>query len=165
MQHLTDLTHPMVNVDLPASQAQRRLTTHGDAMGALPAMQTPVCNIPHLFRVTAGEHLPYEVVIGTLIVPTMASFAHVPVLGKDLFEDVPGRRGFCSQQAISRWEWWCLYGGVLLSHPACHVHPVLHPHWDTVPHQLPLTPWGREGNPQMKIPRRSRYCWYFLSRT
>jgi hypothetical protein len=31
-------------------------------------------------------------------------------------------------QAASRWEWWGLCGGVLLSYPARHVHPVLHPH-------------------------------------
>jgi hypothetical protein len=28
-------------------------------------------------------------------------FAPVPVRGKDLFEDVPGRRGCCSHQAAS----------------------------------------------------------------
>jgi hypothetical protein len=42
----------------------------------------------------------------------------VPVLGKDLFADVPVLRRFGMHQAASHWEWWCLYGGILLSYPA-----------------------------------------------
>ncbi len=68
MQHLTDLTDPMVDIDLPASQAQRRLTTHGDAMCALTTMQTPIFALPHLVRITTLEHLVHEyVIVGRII--------------------------------------------------------------------------------------------------
>jgi hypothetical protein len=64
MAHLTDLTDPVVDVHCGAAQAQRRLTTPGDPMRALPTMQTPICDRPHPLRITAGEHLVHEPVIG-----------------------------------------------------------------------------------------------------
>src|SRR5712691_714434 len=70
-------------------------------MGALSAMQTPILNIAHLVRIPAPEHLVHEPIIVTRIVARVDAFEPVPVLSKDLFEDVPGRQGFCSHQAAS----------------------------------------------------------------
>src|SRR5215831_10036039 len=103
MQHLADLADPVVDVNLGAPQAQRRLTTHSDAMGALPAIQAPVVDVPYLVRVPACEHLVYKLIIVSLMVPRMASFEAVPVLGKDLLEDVPVLRGCCNHAGAPSW--------------------------------------------------------------
>src|SRR5215831_3250093 len=103
MQHLADLADPVVDGNLGAPQAQRRLTTHSDAMGALPAIQAPVVDVPYLVRVPACEHLVYKLIIVSLMVPRMASFEAVPVLGKDLLEDVPVLRGCCNHAGAPSW--------------------------------------------------------------
>src|SRR5262250_1346233 len=108
MQHLTDLTDPVVDVDFGAAQAQRRLTTQRDPMGALPAMQTPILDIPHPLRIAACEHLVHKAVIVARIVTRIDAFEPVPVLSKDLFEEIQGRQSCCSHQAASlqRVGWW-----------------------------------------------------------
>src|SRR5215475_2196470 len=77
-------------------------------MGALPATKTPICDIPHLVGIPAPEHLLYQAVIVASIVPRGRALEAVPVVGKDLFEEVPGRRSCCSHQAASlqRVGWW-----------------------------------------------------------
>src|SRR5262252_4941903 len=110
MEHPTDLADPVVDVAFGAAQAQRRLTTHRDLMGALPTMQTPILDIPHPLRLAACEHLVHKAVIVARIVTRIDAFEPVPVLSKDLFEDVPGRRSCCSHQAASlqRVGWWVI---------------------------------------------------------
>src|SRR6478672_23086 len=93
MEHLTALADPGVDVDFGASSAQGRLAAHGDAMDALPTLQTAVLTIAHLLRIPAPEHLVPEAIIVTRIVARVDALEPVPVLGKDLFEDVPGRQG------------------------------------------------------------------------
>src|SRR2546430_3802738 len=77
-------------------------------MGALPATKTPICAIPHLVGIPAPEHLRYQAVIVASIVPRVHALEAIPVVGKDLFEEVPGRRSCCSHQAASlqRVGWW-----------------------------------------------------------
>src|SRR6266446_6034490 len=70
-------------------------------MCALSTMQTAVLDRAHLVRIPTPEHLVQKTVIGALIITRIAACEPVPVLDKDLFEDVPGRRGFCSHQAAS----------------------------------------------------------------
>src|SRR5215831_10855415 len=79
-------------------------------MGALPAAQTPILDIPHLVRVPTPEHLGHQVSIVASIVARIDAFKAVPVVGKDLFEEVPGRRSCCSHQAASlqRVGWWVI---------------------------------------------------------
>src|SRR6516165_2161936 len=110
MEHPTDLADPVVDVDFGAAQAQRRLTTHRDLMGALPTMQTPILDIPHPLRIAACEHLVHKAVIVARIVTRIDACAPVPVLSKDLFEEVPGRRSYCSHQAASLQSvgWWVI---------------------------------------------------------
>src|SRR5215470_8761949 len=133
MQHPTDLTDPVVDVDFGAAQAERRLTTHRDLMGALPTMQTPILDIPYPLRLAACEHLVHKAVIVARIVTWIDVLEPVPVLSKDLFEDVPGRQGFCSHQAASlRGVELC--GRTFLSHPANHIYPIIGLHSGTVPY-------------------------------
>src|SRR5712691_5486449 len=79
-------------------------------MGALPATKTPICDIPHLVGIPAPEHLRYQAVIVASIVPRVHALEAIPVVGKDLFEEVPGRRSCCSHQAASLQSvgWWVI---------------------------------------------------------
>src|SRR5262245_29018458 len=79
-------------------------------MGALSTMQTPIVDIPHLGGIPAPEHLLYHAVIVASIVPRMRALEAVPVVSKNLFEEVPGRRSCCSHQAASlqRVGWWVI---------------------------------------------------------
>src|SRR5215831_6625605 len=77
-------------------------------MGALSTMQTPIVDIPHLVGIPAPEHLLYQAVIVASIVPRMRVLEAVPVVSKNLFEEVPGRRSGGSHQAASLQSvgWW-----------------------------------------------------------
>src|SRR5438132_3983532 len=79
-------------------------------MGALPATKTPICDIPHLVGIPGPEHLRYQAVIVASIVPRVHALEASPVVGKDLFEEVPGRRSCCSHQAASLQSvgWWVI---------------------------------------------------------
>src|ERR687886_452050 len=70
-------------------------------MLALSTVQTPVCAIAHFLRVPTPKHLLHEAIIVTRSIARVDVLEPVPVLGKDLFEDAPGRRGFCHHQAAS----------------------------------------------------------------
>src|SRR5262249_23312764 len=84
---------------ISAAQAQRRFTAHRNEMFALSTVQTPVFAIAHFLRVTTPKHLLHETIIVTRIIVRVDVLKPVPVLGKDLLEDAPGRRGFCHHQA------------------------------------------------------------------
>jgi hypothetical protein len=103
MEHLTNLSDPMVDIDLGTSQAQRRLAAHGNAMFALTTMETSVFDVAHFVRITTSEHLVDEVIIVGRIVARTDSFKPIPVLGKDLFEDVPTGSGFCIHRSVPIW--------------------------------------------------------------
>src|SRR4029453_14030129 len=101
MEHLADLAHPVVDIDFGTAQAQRRFTAHRDEMFALATVETAVFDRAHLLGIPTPEHLIYEAIIVGLIVARVAVFEPVPVLRKDLFEEVPGRRSGCNHQAAS----------------------------------------------------------------
>src|SRR5438132_10197155 len=79
-------------------------------MGALSTTKTPIVDIPHLVGIPAPEPLLYQAVIVASIVPRVRALEAVPVVGKNLFEEVPGRRSCCSQQAASLESvgWWVI---------------------------------------------------------
>src|SRR5437870_3922821 len=79
-------------------------------MGALSTTKTPIVDIPHLVGIPAPEHLLYQAVIVASIVPRVRALEAVPVVGKNLFEEVPGRRSCCSHQAASLESvgWWVI---------------------------------------------------------
>jgi hypothetical protein len=157
MQHLADLTDPMVNVDFGAAQAQRRFAAHGDAMGAFPTMQTAVLDRAHLVGIPAPEHLVHETVIVARIIARIEALKPGPVLGKDLFENIPGRRGFCSHQAASLQSVGLYVIGLFYHIPPTISTPSSAFTGAPAPTSLIFEPRGLQGNPQMGIPMRSRY--------
>ena len=103
MEHLANLSDPIVDIDLGTSQAQRRLTAHGNEMFALTTMETSVFDIAHLVRITTPEHLVDKVIIVGRSVTRTELFKPLPMFGKDLFEDIPAGNDFGSHGSPSRW--------------------------------------------------------------
>ena len=67
-------------------------------MGALSTVETAVFDITHLVRIPTPEHLVDEAIIVARMVAWVDACEPVPVLDKDLFEDVPVLRGCCKHQ-------------------------------------------------------------------
>jgi hypothetical protein len=59
-------------------------------MGALTALQTAVLHIAHLVGISTPKHLGYQTIVVGRLVAWMGVFEPVPVLSKDLLEDIPG---------------------------------------------------------------------------
>jgi hypothetical protein len=98
MPHLADLSDPMVNIDFGASQTERRLATHRDEVLPLATMLTVLLDIAHLVGMAAVEPLVYETVLGAGMVARGDVCAAIPVIDKDLFEDVGGLSRCCHHQ-------------------------------------------------------------------
>src|SRR6266704_4516241 len=98
MQHLADLSDPIVDIDFGASQTERGLATHRDEVLPLATMLTVILEIPHLVGIAAVEHLVNETVIVAGIVARVDVFEAIPVIDKDLFEDVGVLRRCCHHQ-------------------------------------------------------------------
>src|SRR6266566_9439959 len=62
-----------------------------------------VFDIAHFLRVPTPEHLVDEAIIVGLVVARIDEFEPVPVLGKDLLEDVPVLRGCYNHQSAPSW--------------------------------------------------------------
>jgi hypothetical protein len=103
MEHFANLSDPIVDRDLGTSQAQRRLTAHGNERFALTTMETSVFDRAHLGRIPTPEHLVDEVIIVGRIVTRTELFKPLPMLGKDLFEAMPAGKNFGSHGSTSRW--------------------------------------------------------------
>jgi hypothetical protein len=88
MQHLADLSDPIVHIDFGASQTERRLATHRDEVLPLATMLTVILDRAHLVGIATVEHLLSETVIVAGIVARVDVFEALPVIDKDLFEDV-----------------------------------------------------------------------------
>ena len=95
VEHGTHLADPVVHSDFGAPQAQRRLTAHRHQVLALAAMLVAVFDIPHLFRIATRQHLGHQIIIVGCLIARMGVGESVPVVGKDLLEDVPVPRGCC----------------------------------------------------------------------
>src|SRR4029450_2176430 len=156
MQHPADLADPVVDVHFGTTQAQRRFTAHRDAMGALSTVETAVRDIAHLVGIPTPEHLVDKVIIVGRLVARINAFEPVPVLDKDLLEDVPVLRGGCNHQGAPREG-----VGIVVVQLFYHTSPAQ----STLsaafagarsPTSLTLEPRGLQGNPQMEIPIRSR---------
>src|SRR5262245_33985786 len=111
MEHLTNLSDPMVDKDLGKTQEQRRLTAHSNAMFPFTPMETAVFDIAYLVRIPTPEHLVDKVIVVGRIVARTERFKPLPMLGKDLFKNVPTGSGFCIHRAAQIWGvWWCYRG-------------------------------------------------------
>src|SRR6266478_85598 len=100
MQRLADLSDPIVDRDFGASQTERGLATHRDEVLPLATMLTVILEIPHRVGMAAVEHLVNETVIGAGIVARVDVFEAIPVIDKDLFEDVGVLRRCCYHQIV-----------------------------------------------------------------
>jgi len=98
MQHLADLSDPIVDRDFGASQTERGLATHGDEVLPLATRRTMILDIPHLVGMATVEHLVYETVIVAGMVARVDVFEAIPVIDKDLCEDVGVLSRCCHHQ-------------------------------------------------------------------
>src|SRR5713101_6677837 len=64
-------------------------------MGALATLLAAVFAIPHLVRIATRQHLGHQIIIVGCLIARMGVGESVPVVGKDLLEDVPVPRGSC----------------------------------------------------------------------
>src|SRR5882672_661318 len=64
-------------------------------MGALATLLAAVFAIPHLVRIATRQHLGHQIMIVGCLIARMVVGESVPVVGKDLLEDVPVPRGCC----------------------------------------------------------------------
>ena len=69
-------------------------------MLALATMLTAILAIPHLVGIPAAEHLVHETIIVAGIVARVDVFEAIPVIDKDLFEDVGVLRRCCHHQIV-----------------------------------------------------------------
>src|SRR6266446_6178221 len=98
VEDLAHLTHPVVDMDFGAPQAQRRLPAHRYQVLALATVQTAVLDVADLFRSATREHFRHQAsVIGGLIA-RMGVLKRLPMIGKDLLEDTPVPRGCCQHR-------------------------------------------------------------------
>ena len=68
-------------------------------MGALTALQTAVLDLAHLVGISTPEHLGYPAIVGGRLVAWMGMFEPIPVLSKDLLEDIPVPCRGCKHQS------------------------------------------------------------------
>jgi len=151
-EHLADLTDPVIHLDFGAAQAQRRFAAHRDAVCALTTTETPIGDRAQPVGIPAPEHLVHKPSLVGRMVTRVDACEPGPVLGKDRFEDVPGRRSCCSQHAASLRN-----VGVCVIALFYHIPPTTSPPSSAFPgaHSptpLTLEPRGLHGNPQMEIP-------------
>src|SRR5437867_10325661 len=57
-----------------------------------------IFDIAHRLRIAAPKHLGHQAIVVGRLVAGMGVLKRIPVIGKDLFEDVPVPRGCCKHQ-------------------------------------------------------------------
>src|SRR6266403_4928599 len=73
-------------------------------MGALATLLAAVFAIPHLFRIATRQHLGHQIMIVGGLIARMGVGESIPVVGKDLLEDVPVPCGCCQHKGPPRSE-------------------------------------------------------------
>jgi hypothetical protein len=101
-EDLPHLAHPVGHGDFGTPQAQGRWTTHRHQRLPLATLQAAVFAVPHLLRVATPKHLGHQAIIVGRLGAWMGVGDPVPVLGKDLFENVPVPRGCCKHEGAPR---------------------------------------------------------------
>src|SRR5262245_97494 len=99
MEALAHLADPVVHGDFGAPQAQRRLTAHRHQVLALATVQAAVLGIAYFFRVAARQHLGHQALVVRRLVARMGLLKRLPVVSKDLLEDIPVPRGGCHHRS------------------------------------------------------------------
>ena len=90
--HLVD---PVIDRDFGTPQAQRRLTAPRHQVLALATVQAAIRDRAYFFRVAARQHLGHQAIVIRRLVARMGLLKRLPVVSKDLLEDIPVPRGGC----------------------------------------------------------------------
>ena len=93
--HLAD---PVVHGDFGAPQAQRRLTAHRPQGLALATVQAAGRALAYFFRGAARQHLGHQAIVVRRLVAWLGMVKRLPVVSKDLREDIPVSRGGCQHR-------------------------------------------------------------------
>ena len=64
-------------------------------MFALTTVEAAIFDRPHLVRMATRQHLGHQIMIVGGLIARMGVGESIPVVGKDLLEDVPVPRGCC----------------------------------------------------------------------
>src|SRR5215831_5672343 len=99
MEALAHLADPVVHGDFGAPQAQRRLTAHRHQVLALATVQAAVLGRAYFCRVAARQHLGHQALVVRRLVARMGLLKRLPVVSKDLLEDIPVPRGGCHHRS------------------------------------------------------------------
>ena len=99
LEHLADLAHPVIDVDLGAAQAQGGLTAHGDEVFTLPTIEASVVNVSDLFRIATREHLVDQLIIVSCIITRVEFLKFIPMIMEYLFKDIPSGSEFSIHSA------------------------------------------------------------------
>jgi hypothetical protein len=70
---------------------------------ALATLQAAVFDVPHFLWIAAIQHLGHQVIVVCCLVARMGALKRLPVVGKDLLEDIPVPRGCCNHQGTPSW--------------------------------------------------------------
>src|SRR5262245_53124211 len=124
----------------------------------LAAVLAAVLDIPHLFRVAARQHLGHQVVVVGRLVARMGALKRLPMVSKDLLENIPVPRGGCYHRIAPSW------GDQLVAVPRLYhasaasstPHRPVYAH----PHPLLSSETGATEIGKMHFPIRSRYPRY-----
>ena len=72
----------------------------------LATMLTAILDITHLIRIATAQHLLHKAVVIASVVARMALFEDVPMIRKDLLEDVPMPPGFDNHEVAPSESSW-----------------------------------------------------------
>src|SRR5262249_17831393 len=126
MEPLPNLSDPIVDIDLGTSQAPRRLTAHGNAMLPLTTRETAVFDRASLVRVPTPEHLVEKVIVVGRMVARTERFKPLPMLGQELFKNVPTGSDFCLHRSAPIWGVG-VWESCVVPRLGCQSHPVIGP--------------------------------------
>jgi hypothetical protein len=124
-------------------------------MVSFPTMETALVDRAHLFRLTAREPLGHESVRVGRIITMLGWCTPVPVLNKNLLEDVPVPRGFCDHRGAPSWSVGIVAVTLFYHASSAPSTPAAAFSGACSPTSLPLESWGLQGSREMKFPRRS----------
>ena len=85
---LTHVADKLIDIDLGTSQAQGRLTTHGDEVFTLSTIEASMFEVSDLVRIATGEYLVDQLIIVSVIITRVELLKFIPVIMKDLFKDI-----------------------------------------------------------------------------
>ena len=92
-------------------------------MLALTALMAAVFDVAHLLGVATVEHLAHQAIVIGRLVAWMSAFKRLPVIKKDLLEDVPVPKGLNQHRMAPSWGDQVVLDDAFLSRFSRVVHP------------------------------------------